>query len=290
MFIVVLVGIFKRKYGFGVGLRTSIKALAITWGVFAILRAVFVFVKFGDQALVTPTFHLVPEPMDAKFFLMVGLLLLPLVFAIVLEERRKRFVVKSIEDMQSLSASEFENLVADSYREQGHQVDVVGSSGDHGIDLIVHTRKGETWLVQCKKYRGKVGEPVIRDFYGALRASEASAGAIVTTGQITEQARLWAEGKPIHLYDGLEFWKVIESTRLRKSLPVEATRNLKTANAPVPAFRNVMRPAMESIYATSSTGENSQKSLIPTWAFCRIKPPSWIYQVLRIVRSAECRW
>lgn len=252
MFVVVLFGIFKRKEGFGTMLRTSIKALIISWAFLAVLRVVFFFLKME-------TFLLMPEPTNSKLFFLVGMLLLPLVFAIVLEERRRHFIIKSIEDMQALSASEFERLVADSYRNQGHEVEVIGASGDHGIDLIVHSRKGDTWIVQCKKYRGKVGEPIVRDFYGTLRASNASAGAVITSGYFTDQARLWAEGKPIHLYDGREFLKIIEATRYRSNLPFEARKRIiavpiaEARNAvpvaPAVGLKNALQPAMEAAYA-----------------------------------------
>lgn len=246
MFVVLLFGIFKKKNGFGDSLRASIKALIVTWLLFAALRMVF-------NKLDMETFQFIPEPLNSRLFLFTGLLLLPLVLAIFLEARRKISIVKSLEDMRALSASEFENLVADTYREQGHHVDVVGSRGDHGIDLVVHTRKGETWLVQCKKYRGKVGEPVVRDFYGALRASEATSGAIVTTGQITDSARLWAEGKPLHLYDGQQFMRVIQSTRTRRSLPFEAkVRPAPQKESILPVMENPFQPAMEMVAASEA--------------------------------------
>ncbi len=244
MFVVLLFGIFKRRDGFGTMLRLSIKSLVVTWVLFAVLRLVFHF-------LAMDTFHLIPEPENSKYFLVVGLFLLPLALAIVLEEARKRRVIKSIADMQILSPSEFEKLVAKTYREQGHTVEEVGATGDHGIDLIVHTNKGETWLVQCKKYRGKVGEPVVRDFYGVLRASNADAGAIVTTGLITPQARLWAEGKPIFLYDGRAFLKIIETTRLRRVLPQDVKKPEAEAPARPRLFNNAFKPVVEAVAAAT---------------------------------------
>ena len=234
MFVTVLVGVFKRRKGFGAMLRTSINALMISWGFFALLNLVFFFLKMD-------TFRLLPEDVNMKYFLSVGLILLPFEFAILLEERHKKICAHTLEEMRALSPSDFEKLVAETYRDQGHKVEIVGSTGDHGIDLVVHTRKGEVWLVQCKKYRGKVGEPVIRDFYGALRAANADAGAVITTGYITAAARLWAEGKPIFLYDGEEFLDVIQTTRIRKSLPVEAKKRptvnpLAAATLLTPAF------------------------------------------------------
>lgn len=246
MFVVVLFGIAKRRDGFKTMLRTSIKSLVVTWVFFAILRAVFHYLELE-------TFQLLPQPEDTRYFLIVGLFLLPLALAIALEEHRKHQMIKSIDDMQLLSPSEFEKLVAKTYRDQGNRVEEVGSTGDHGIDLIVHTRKGETVLVQCKKYKGKVGEPVVRDFYGVLRASEADSGAIITTGLITPQARLWAEGKPIYLYDGRAFLKVIESTRYRRIVPNEAVKeDVKPAAKP-----EAIRPNLQTATASASAAHST---------------------------------
>jgi HJR/Mrr/RecB family endonuclease len=217
MFLAVLAGVIKRKKGFGAMLRTTIKALMASWGFFALLHMVFYFFKMD-------TFRLLPEDINMKVFLCVGLILMPFELAVMLEERHKKVKAETLEEMKALSASQFEELVAETYRAQGHKVEVIGAPGDHGIDLVVHTRRGETWLVQCKKYRGRVGEPVIRDFYGVLRASNADAGAVVTTGIITSAARLWAEGKPIFLYDGDEFLKVVQAANIRKSIRIRPQR------------------------------------------------------------------
>ena len=241
MYVLLIVGIIKRRNGFGAVLRTSIKALISAWLFFGILHLIFYFLKMD-------TFHMLPEAVDQKYFLLSGLILFPFVVAIFLEERKRKIKADTIEQMRALTPEDFETLVAETYRAQGHKVEMVGSTGDHGIDLVVHTRRGETWLVQCKKYRGKVGEPIIRDFYGALRAAEADAGAVVTTGSITEQARLWAEGKPLHLYDGEEFLKIMQTTNIKRSLPVEA-RKKPAVTAPVPA--KVMQTSLQPAYATA---------------------------------------
>jgi hypothetical protein len=201
------------------------------------------------------TFHLIPEPVDTRLFLSVGLLLFPFMVGLLLEEKRKRFSASTMEDLRALSPTEFEEMVAEVYRAQGHHVQVVGGTGDHGIDLIVRSHRGENWLVQCKRYRGKIGEPVVRDFYGALKASDADGGAIITTGTISDAARLWAEGKPIKLYDGEQFLKIVIATRVRKNLPVEAKNKPKSVRmSPAPTAVTSRTPAarMQPAYATST--------------------------------------
>ena len=84
----------------------------------------------------------------------------------------------------------------------GYKVAHIGKQGDHGVDLVVHHKNGEKWVVQCKQWKGQVGEPVVRDIYGAVHHEEAQGAAVVTTGGFSSKAIKWAEGKPIHLYDG----------------------------------------------------------------------------------------
>jgi len=250
MFLALLFGFCNHQKGFGAALRSSLKGLIIAWGFFGILRVLFFLMKMES-------FHLIPEPGDTSLFLAVGLFLFPFEVALLLEEKRKKYTASTLEEIRALSPSDFEEMVADTYRSQGNTVQVVGGTGDHGIDLIVQSRNGSTYLVQCKRYRGKVGEPVVRDFYGTLRASDANGGSIITTGTITDAARLWAEGKPIHLYDGEQFLKVVLSTRLRKNLPAGA-KNISTGRKdavipPAAAAPTIAAAQMQPAYAAAAT-------------------------------------
>jgi len=51
------------------------------------------------------------------------------------------------------------------------------------------------YLVECKKYspESKVGVKIVREIYGILQASRATAGLIVTTSYFTRDAREFAE-------------------------------------------------------------------------------------------------
>jgi restriction system protein len=123
---------------------------------------------------------------------------------------RKAADARTLEDLLALSPSEFEAMVAHLYNQSGHQARRTGQTGDQGIDLVVQAKNGEKWVVQCKRWRGSVGAPVIRDFYGAMQHEKADKGTVITTGKFTRQAREWAAGKPITLYDGeklIEVWR-----------------------------------------------------------------------------------
>jgi restriction system protein len=126
-------------------------------------------------------------------------------------ELRRRFAqVRTLAEMLALEPVEFENWVAMLFQLLGYKVKNTQEVADHGIDLLVsdgHVRYG---LVQCKRYRGTVGEPVVRDLYGTLIHESADCGWLVTTGGISRQAREWSNGKPIELWDGQ---KLVELAR-----------------------------------------------------------------------------
>lgn len=109
---------------------------------------------------------------------------------------------KTVEQLQALTPDQFEEWVAARFRGLGYSVKVTGLSGDHGVDLVVE-KPGETGVVQCKNYKAwSVGEPVLRDLYGAMHDFKAAKAYLVTTGRLTAAAANWLNGKPIEVWDG----------------------------------------------------------------------------------------
>ena len=97
----------------------------------------------------------------------------------------------------------FEYLVAALFEQRGYKTSltVTSGGGDEGVDILI--RKGlKKGVVQCKRYEGSVGQPVIRDLYGTMLHNRAGESYLVTTAMVTKQAQTWSQGKPIHLIDG----------------------------------------------------------------------------------------
>jgi len=125
----------------------------------------------------------------------------------------RRYDDESLGDIRDLSPDQFEKFVAGLFRKRGYEASVVGRDGDHGIDIVVTNPQGERELVQCKRWERKwIGEPVVRDFYGAfMHDGQAVRGYIVTTSVFSDAAWGWVEGKPIDLIDGK---RLAEAVRL----------------------------------------------------------------------------
>lgn len=111
--------------------------------------------------------------------------------------------------IKEMDPSAFERLVRVLLLRLGFsQVEVVGRSGDGGIDLLgvvkVNNVLSFRVLAQCKRYRDAVGPGDIRNFRGAMQG-RTDKGIFVTSGRFTVEARKESsrDGVPeIDLVDG----------------------------------------------------------------------------------------
>lgn len=109
--------------------------------------------------------------------------------------------------LDNLSGVEFEGLVAALLARMGFRVETTRVSGDGGIDIVATFEKpllGGRYLVQCKRFSpaSPVGAPLVREFYGAVRADhKAVKGILITTSSFTDQAKEFADNLPLELID-----------------------------------------------------------------------------------------
>jgi restriction system protein len=127
---------------------------------------------------------------------------------------RRRFGrVQTVAQMLALDPAEFEIWIGIMFRLNGYRVRNTQYSGDHGVDIEVSKPPVNTGLVQCKRYRGTVGERVVRELYGTLIHERGDRAWLATTGAISRQAREWASGKPIELWDGQKLVELARKAR-----------------------------------------------------------------------------
>lgn len=111
--------------------------------------------------------------------------------------------------VNEMSPDAFERLTQRLLRESGFiHVEVTGRSGDGGIDgkgiARINGLMSFHIAFQCKKYKGSVGAPEIRDFRGAT-IGRSDRGLFITTGSFTKAAMDEANRDgvaPIDLIDG----------------------------------------------------------------------------------------
>lgn len=161
-----------------------------------------------------------------------------------------------IDSLRQINWRQFEQLAGEAFRRQGYAIEETGLGGpDGGIDLILR-KDGQTTLVQCKQWQNRqVGVKIVREMYGLLLHHQAAAVKIVALGDYTDDARQFAQDKPIELIHGgnlIATVRSLQTTKARTTGPmysplalcgsmfagllVIAALSPKTANAPVPAI------------------------------------------------------
>jgi len=110
------------------------------------------------------------------------------------------------EYLKTMDPMAFEKLVCDLFRRIGYDATETHFVGDGAYDGYLR-RDGHLYLLQCKRTKESVGEPIIRDLFGSITALKAAGGIIVTTGSVSDQAKKWAVDKPL---DIIEMEQLIE--------------------------------------------------------------------------------
>lgn len=144
------------------------------------------------------------------------------------EQRRLEEEQIKSRNLDAVSPITFERLVGQLFESMGYHVKHTGGSSDHGIDLSCSKPGAPDThvIVQCKRYKHKVGVRTIRAFYGVLVDCGAETGYVVTTGRFTEPARSWAEDKPIALIDRCGLARLLDKHLSSKDGPRPAGKQL----------------------------------------------------------------
>ena len=161
---------------------------------------------------------LFPQNTNWVLFAVLGFVLgLPILINVILrlhQRRKEQFAAGTLEALRNLSPDEFENVIAQFFERIGYRSRVSENVQDHGVDVIVYDGKGEKWVVQCKRYRGVVGEPVLRDLLGAMLHERATRAFLMTTGTISQKAREWIVDKPILVYESEGLVRLLQCNSL----------------------------------------------------------------------------
>ncbi|MGI5164490.1 restriction endonuclease [Spirillospora sp. CA-253888] len=186
----------------------------------ALVAAGALAVGFASIFLVYLTYRLV---LAYWVWLLVALALCGVVAGGVLRarylERREAARVRALAHLSvvdDMTGAEFEELVASLLRRDGHQaVQVVGRTGDRGVDVTATAPDGRRIAVQCKRQRKNVGADRVRNLIGAVHGFyRGHQGVLITNAYFTGPAReeqgdlrlidrdalaRWMDGAPLDL-------------------------------------------------------------------------------------------
>ncbi|OMD37541.1 restriction endonuclease [Paenibacillus odorifer] len=107
--------------------------------------------------------------------------------------------------LDQINGAEFERLLSLYFRDQGYIVKEVGIGGkDGGVDLVIVDKRGEKTAVQAKCYadHNKVQVMTIRELVGAKRNHDCILSLLVTTSDLTADAKREAEQFKVDYWHG----------------------------------------------------------------------------------------
>ena len=133
----------------------------------------------------------------AGVWLLVRLLIAPFAYL----WRRLTSKSRRAEQCHSLTGSEFEAYVALILRDNGFRdVKMTGGSGDQGVDILAE-RNGRLYAIQCKNYKGSVGNFAVQEAFAGAQYYGCDRAAVICPGTFTRAARELAQKTGVLLWD-----------------------------------------------------------------------------------------
>ncbi len=101
----------------------------------------------------------------------------------------------------NLSGYQFEEEIANLYRNRGYKASVTSYSGDGGVDVVLFDKSNNKIFVQCKNHKNPISPATIRELYGVMMANGVSKGILIGSGGFTKGVYDFARNVPIKLID-----------------------------------------------------------------------------------------
>lgn len=104
----------------------------------------------------------------------------------------------NINDIEQMSANEFEHFCAEILLINGWEARVTQASGDQGIDVIAQKANVKA-VFQCKKYSTPVGNKAVQEIIAGKHFEQAHVAAVVSNALFTKSAKQLADVANVYL-------------------------------------------------------------------------------------------
>ena len=122
----------------------------------------------------------------------------------------------SIESIRHLSCRELERVLAKSFRLQGYAVEERETNEFADGVCVVLRKPGQKIVVRCIHRTGVViGVDAMSELHHIMSSEAASGGLVVTSEEVSSDARAWMADKPIGLIDGRALLELVNRGRAR---------------------------------------------------------------------------
>jgi restriction system protein len=146
--------------------------------------------------------------------------------ALVFVERNRRRYARwvALREVKLLTPMQFEEHVAEFYRQRGFKVTMTPRIGDQGIDVIAE-REGRRIGIQCKLYSANVSNDAVQQVLAGKHYYQCSHAVVIASGGFTASAIELAKRSNVELLNGEQYAelvrKLVESnSRARVNGPV----------------------------------------------------------------------
>ena len=112
-----------------------------------------------------------------------------------------------------MDPADFERLIADYFLRRGFvRAEVIGHSGDRGVDVLATNTQGELELIQCERYRSgnNIGSTPIQRVDSYMRSRHASRAWVITTSDFTPDGRDEARITNVIIMNGQDLLQSLE--------------------------------------------------------------------------------
>lgn len=142
-----------------------------------------------------------PEVFSVLFWATLALGVVLIVTLVYTHFKRLRILRDSnIHQIDAMGGIEFEKYIAVLLKSRGFTDVRLTQQYDLGIDVIAR-KNGETWGIQVKRYRGKVGLDAVRQAVASMRYYKCTKSMVITNSYFTRNARIIAQTEQCTLID-----------------------------------------------------------------------------------------
>jgi HJR/Mrr/RecB family endonuclease len=113
-----------------------------------------------------------------------------------------------VDEFKKLSRTEFEDYLAELFKSQGYQVEMIPSTGGYDADLFLCKDQQRT-TVQAKCYTGSVGVAAVQETLSGMAYYNCHSAWVVTTGNYTVNAVELAKQSKMQLFGSYVTGKLI---------------------------------------------------------------------------------
>ncbi len=115
--------------------------------------------------------------------------------------------IPTLDELVAMRPLEFEQNVSQTFQRMGYETHLTGHR-DQGVDVIA-TKGTERIAIQCKRYRGMVGNAAVQEVYGGAALHECTKSMVITTSGFTLSAQALAKVTGTTLVRGWEYVNMI---------------------------------------------------------------------------------